>query len=138
LSLKETLTQPEKKPAVVADCLALVDAEVASKSGVSGLAVKGGYKAVKGVKPGFIRNAVEKLLPEFADAIEPFWNGGGASHVVANREPVAEALLSVTDGKVAEAQGVVRSVYGKLRGSAKRHVEAAVPRLAELLEKHAG
>jgi hypothetical protein len=144
MSLRERLLDATRKGAVITDCCKLVDEEVASKSGLSGLAVKAGYAAVKGVKPGFITQVVEKLLPEFIDQLEPFWNEGvqkgkPADHLVANRGRVADALLSVTDGKVKSAKSsVVRGTYEKLRGSAKRNVEDAVPRLSRLVEKHAG
>ena len=52
---------------------------------------------------------------------------------------VRRALLSVSDAKVERSKsGMVKSTYKMLRGSAKKHVEEAVPRLAGLLEKHAG
>jgi len=56
----------------------------------------------------------------------------------ADSDRVAEALLSVTDGKADNAKSsVVRGTYKKLRPSAKQHVQAAVPGLAAVLEKHA-
>lgn len=143
MGLKDALTSPEKKAAVVADCSALIDEEVGSKSGISGLAVKAGYAAVKGIKPGFITHVVESLLPEFAGALDPLWNEGVAKgdpvgHLVANRSSAADALLSITDAKSKNAKSsVVRGTYEKLRGSAKKHVEEAVPRLSKLLAKHA-
>jgi hypothetical protein len=143
MSLAEAINQPSKKAAVVADCCKLVDEEVSDKSGLSGLAVKAGYHAVKGIKPGFIPEVVEKLLPEFAASIDAIWEegkrGGNApSHFVTNKSKVADALLAVTDEKAKHAKmAVVRTTYEKLRGSAKKNVEEAVPRLAKLLEKHA-
>jgi len=143
-SLSDTLTAPGKKDAVVDDCLALIDAEVADKGGISGLALKAGYSAVKGIKPGFIRNVVTDLLPEFADALDPFYKEAlekkkkPSEHFVQNGPRVADALLSITDGKAKNAKsGVVRSTYDKLRGTAKKNVEAAIPRLGKLVEKHA-
>ena len=47
------------------------------------------------------------------------------------------SLLSITDARAKTAKsGVVRSTYDKLRGSAKKNVEAALPRLGKLVEKH--
>lgn len=140
--LRDALMAPEKKAAVIADCVTLIDEEVAGKSGLSGLAVKAAYSAVKGVKPGFVRQVVEKLLPEFTDALDPLWTAGHekgdpAAHLVANRGQAADALLSVTDGKAKGASGIVRSSYDKLRGSAKKHVEEAIPRLSQVIKKHA-
>jgi hypothetical protein len=144
MSLGDAISEPSKKAAIVADCCKLVDDEVSDKGGLSGLAVKAGYHAVKGIKPGFITEVVEKLLPEFAGKIDSIWDegkkgGNASSHFVSNRSRVADALLSVTDAKSKSAKSaVVRSTYDKLRSSAKKNVEDAVPRLARLLEKHAG
>ena len=51
MGLGDVINDPKKKPAIVADCCTLIDEEVSSKGGLSGLAVKAGYAAVKGVKP---------------------------------------------------------------------------------------
>ncbi len=144
MSLGDAIQKPEKKDVIVADCMKLIDDEVGGKGGLSGLAVKAGYAAVKGIKPGFIKEVVEKLLPEFADKIDAIWEEGKAAgkpvdRFVSNKSRVADALLSVTDAKSKNAKSaVVRSTYDKLRGSAKKNVEEAVPRLARLLEKHVG
>ena len=144
MSLGDAISDPNKKAAVVADCVKLVDEEVASKSGISGLAVKAGYGAVKGVKPGFITEVVDKLLPDFAKSLDVIWeegkkSGNPGAHVLANKGRVADALLTVTDEKSKKAKSnLVRSTYDKMRGSAKKNVEEAMPRLVKLVEKHAG
>ncbi|WP_394824013.1 DUF6918 family protein [Pendulispora albinea] len=142
--LPEVLTSDVKKALVVDDCLALIDAEVADKSGISGLAIKAGYAAVKGVKPGFIKQVVSDLLPEFATALDPLYqeaksgNKAIAAFFSANGGRVADALLAITDSKAKNSKsGVVKGTYDKLRGSAKKNVEAAVPRLGQMIEKHA-
>jgi len=144
MSLGDAIDDPNKKPAIVKDCCTLVDEEVSSKSGLSGLAVKAGYAAVKGVKPGFIQDVVERLLKDFAVQLDPFWaeaktKGDPQGHLVSNKSRVADALLSVTDGKIKSSKSsLVRGTYEKMRGSAKKNVEEAVPRLGKLLQKHAG
>jgi hypothetical protein len=61
------------------------------------------------------------------------------AHFVANSGRVADALLAITDGKAARSSSsMVKGTYDKLRGIAKKNVEAAVPRLAKLVEKFAG
>ncbi|MEZ4443111.1 MAG: hypothetical protein R3B72_28715 [Polyangiaceae bacterium] len=137
MSLKETLS--DKRSAVVDDCVNLVDREVDGKKGMGGMVIKAGYKAVKGIKPGFIRTVVDKLFDEWIEKLEPIWaeGDGKPAHLTANSSRVAEALLAVTDGKVDGAKSaVVKSTYKKLRPSAKEHVEAAVPGLAAVLGKH--
>ena len=142
MGLSEALTSPSKKSAVVADCCSLVDEEVRDKGGLSGLAVKAGYAAIKGVKPGFVAEVVDKLLPEFAAKLDPMWQegkakGDAAAFLTSNKSRAADALLSITDAKSKNAKSaVVRGTYEKLRGSAKKNVEEAIPRLAKLMLKH--
>lgn len=143
-NLTEALTAESKRNAVVDDCLALIDAEVADKGGLTGFAIKAGYKTVQGIKPGFVRQVVTDLLPEFARALEPIYEEAHASghsvreHFGSNTPRVADALLSITDEKAKRSKsGLVKGTYDKLRSSAKKNVEAAVPRLAAMIEKHA-
>jgi hypothetical protein len=142
-SLPDALNAADKKDRVIDDCMALIDAEVADKGGISGLALKAGYAAVKGIKPGFVRQVVSDLLPDFAKALDPFHkeaiekNKKPSEYFPANGPRVADALLSITDARAKSAKsGVVRSTYDKLRGTAKKNVEAALPRLGKLVEKH--
>lgn len=142
-SLLEILTSDSQKRQQVTDeCCTLVDAEVADKSGISGFAIKAGYAAVKNIKPGFIRGVVFDLLPEFSSALDPLFQEAKAkgvpvsSHFEANPGRVADALLALTDGKAQRSRGIVKGTYEKLRGSAKKNVEAAVPRLGKVIQKH--
>ena len=77
-TLVEKITAPDVHPQVIEGCLQLIESEVASKSGLSGAAVKAGYKVVKTLKPGMIQDAVTKLLPEFATALQPMYEKSGA------------------------------------------------------------
>lgn len=144
-TLVEVLTSPEKKTSVVDDCCDLVDSEVADKSGLSGLAIKAGYAAVKGVKPGFIKGAVSDLVPEFAKALDPIFGEAKtkseplAAYFAKNASRAADALLAITDGKAQRSKhALVKGTYERLRGTAKKNVEQAIPRLGKLIEKHAG
>lgn len=142
-SLPEILSSDSKKNLVVDDCCNVIDAEVSDKGGLSGLAIKAGYAAVKNIKPGFIRHVVFDLLPEFAAALDPMFqeakskNAPVSAHFNQNSGRVADALLGITDAKAQRStSGVVKGTYEKLRGTAKKNVEAAVPRLGKLIEKH--
>ena len=58
------------------------------------------------------------------------------SSAISNPSQLADNLLAVTDRRAAKAERpVIQSTYEKLRPSAKKHVESAVPRLAQLLER---
>lgn len=137
------MNDAQKRNGLIDDCVELVDKEVKGKSGLGGMVIKTGYKAVKGVKPGFVRQVVSKLFDEWATELDPIWEeavlqgGNPDRHFISQKPRVAEALLKVTDKKSKEAKGVVASTYKKLRPTAKKHVEEAVPALAGLLQKHA-
>lgn len=129
---------------VIDDACRVLDDEVNDKGGLSGMAVKAAYSVVKGIRPGFIRQAVDSLLDEFLDAMDPLHREAvekgrkPGEYIKAEASRVAEALLAVTDRKAERAEsGLLRKTYEKLRSSAKKHVEAAAPRMGSLLDKYA-
>ena len=140
-SLSEQLTRPEVKASVIDGVCQLVEREVESKRGLGGVAVKAGFAVVTRIKPGFIREVVSKLLPEFANSLQPIYDEclaqGQDGEVVSrfsrkvagDRPRAAEALLGVTDRKIDSARPGVRRAYEQLRPSAREHVEAALPGL---------
>jgi len=143
-TLREQLGSGDKRRKVIDDACGVLDQEVADKSGLTGIAIKAAYKVVKGIRPGFTREVVDALLDEFLEAVEPLYQDAVTkkrpvgSGVRENPSRVADSLLAVTDRKSERAKSqVVKSAYEKLRPSAKKQVEAACPRLAGLLERHA-
>jgi Family of unknown function (DUF6918) len=143
-SLKELIARGDKRRDVVSDACKVLDAEVADKTGLGGIAVKGAYKVVQSVKPGFVREVVDHLLDDFLDGLDPIYQEAldrhvaPGAHLKANRERVAEALLAVTDSRAEKSDhGMLRKTYSKLRPAARKHVEAAAPRLADMLDHHA-
>lgn len=144
-TLQDLLLRADKRPQVVTDCEKLIDEEVAGKSGVSGMAIKGGYSMVKKIKPGIIHDAVDSLLDDFAARLQPFYadhvaqGGSLADHLSGRSSEVADALLSITDERAERSQRPsIKKAYEKLRPKGKENVEEALPRLGKLLEKHAG
>lgn len=140
-ALKDKFGQGSQRQNVVDEACRILDAEVADKGGLSGLAIKAAFGVVKNIKPGFIPLVVDGLLDEFLQAVETVQEnaGSGVSAATAVRNApgqLADALLSVTDRKAAKSERpVIQSTYDKLRPSAKKHVESAVPRIAQLLER---
>ncbi len=143
MQLSNELLDPAKKEMVVSDCCNMIEEQLASKSGISGMALKAAFGALKGIKPGYINGAVEQLLPSCLTAIDPIWNegvqnGDPVGHMVASSSVTADALLSVTDERVKKStRQIVKGTYEKLRGSAKKHVEEAVPDFAKVIGKYA-
>lgn len=143
MTLNDVLNDEAQRASIIEDVCRLVDDEVAKQRGISGIAVKTGYKLVQGVKPGFVRNVVQTLLPEFAAALEPIreravsQGQSVSSYFAAHQTEVAEALLSVTDTRAQKSEhGSVKGAYQKLRGSARKNVESAVPHLGLIIEKY--
>jgi hypothetical protein len=144
-TLAEILLAPDTRPQVLADCYTLVEQEVAGMSGISGTAVKLAYKTVITFAPGHVRFMVESLLPQMVDKLQPFWadfnNSGGSEfgdYLAKRGGEVSEALLSVTDARAAASnRPTIIKAYGSVRGSAVRHVEAALPQVGNLVLKYA-
>lgn len=142
-SLTDVIADPNRRRAVVDDGVLVIEAEVADKSGLSGMAIKTAFAMVNRVKPGFVGGALNHLLDDFAKKVDPFWaasvaEGGDASKNFQKKGPqVAEALLSITDARARSASGPVRGTYDKLRPEASKHVLVAMPRVAGLLKKYA-
>jgi hypothetical protein len=145
-NLETILTDPARRPAVVADLNELVGQEVKDKGGMSGAAVKLGYQTVSKIRPGVVPAAVDRMLPQFAGALQPFYadykaNPGGdfGAYLVTREGEAADALLAVTDRRAeSSSSDALRKAYFKLRPNARKNVEEALPRLGTLIEKHAG
>jgi hypothetical protein len=145
-TLQEILLAPDTQPLVMADCYTLIEQELSDKSGMSGAAVKLAYKTVNTFMPGHVRHMVGVLLPDMVAQLEPFWadfstsgSSGFGDYLAKRGDEVTQALLSVTDARAAaSSRPTVIKAYGSVRGSAVKHVQAALPRVGDLVLKYAG
>jgi hypothetical protein len=145
-TLNEILLAPQTQPSVVADCLTLIEQEVAGKSGISGTAVKLAYKTAKTFAKGYLQATVESLLPDLAAQLEPYWadfsasgGSGFGDYLVKHGDEVSESLLSVTDERAKMSdRPVIIKAYGTVRGGAAKHITAALPNAGALVQKYAG
>jgi len=141
-TLKDILTRPGIRPQVIADCERLIEEEVSSK-GLTGIPIKAAYAIVKAIKPGFVSEVIDHMLDDFSDRLDPVYqtavskNEPVSAYFNSHSGEVAEALLAITDQRAQRAKNqAIKSTYEKLRPSAKKHVEAAVPRICRLVEKY--
>lgn len=142
------LSDTAKRPKLLTDCEKLVEDEVASKGGLSGLGIKAAYKIVCAVKPGIIRESLDMLIDDFVKRLEPFYadhrkTGASPSQfgdsLSRRQSEVADALLGITDDRAKKAKNpTLKGAYEKLRPSAKKYVEEAVPRVGRTLSPHLG
>ena len=128
---------------IAADCTQLIDTQVAAKGGLGGMALKAAYGAVKGLGGNYVLGAVQRLLPEVFEALDPIWaEGKSAGDPVAylseHSDRTADIILSTTDQRIERkaSGGIIGSTYKKLRKSVKKDVAAAVPGLAQIIDKH--
>jgi hypothetical protein len=125
-SLFDTIQDQTKRRAVVDDSQAIIEAEVATKNFI----IKGAFKLVRGIKPGFIPMAIDNLIDDGK-------NGPLSSWFSLNGSQIANDLLRVTDSRAEDAKHkTVKKAYGRLRPKAVEHVRTALPRVADMLEKH--
>lgn len=133
------------RQSLVRDCVRLIENEVRSKKGVSGMAVKTAFSVVKAIRPGIITQSVDGLLDELVSQIQPLfenYQSEGSSttleaYLGARADDVAEGLLAVTDRRAQRARNrTLVKAYQKLRPKGKRHVVVAVPALGALLDRH--
>lgn len=138
----EAIQDPARREAIVADGLRELDAELDSRSGVTAMAMRAGYKALRKLRPNIVEHNLDRLLPRWAPVLDPHVVAGRAAgdvprHFQANADPIAEGLLGATDARAAEASNKVAvKAYQKLRPKAKDQVMAGMDRLARLVDRH--
>ena len=143
VDIQALLRDSEKRGALVRDLATVVEEEVSSKKGLGGMAIKTAFGLVTGARPGFLKDAIDHLLDGSVAGIRPILDQGQSSGLSvgaalrADPTRTASALLAVVDQRANKAsnQGL-RKAYERLRGSAQKQVEEAVPRLAATLDRH--
>jgi hypothetical protein len=145
--LKNLANDPVKRKPVIADCVDLINAEVKSKGGLSGMAVKAAFAVVKALKPHILEESVENLLDEFVEAMQPLYStfqeegsvGTLEAYLPRHAESMADALLAITDRRAERAKNkTLANAYFKLRPKGKIHVGQAAPGIGRVLDKHVG
>lgn len=142
-TLAEVAQSPEHRTALIREISALVETRVKAVKGLTGIAIRGGYKVVASMRGGrMIPSAVNVLLDEFCAAIDPFIARYRASDAKSfelflsgKEREVSHALLSITDARAENANVMLRKPYKKLRGFGEAQVTAAVPGIAQIVER---
>lgn len=143
-ALRAVLSDDVRRKALVDELTTLVDNEVGRVSGISGLAIKAGYKVVSALRNGrMVSVAVNALLPSFIGGVEPllerFSQSGEkqlGAFMVRNEREAVNALLSVTDARATHANAVIQGSYRKLRPLAERQVANALPNVGAVLQRY--
>ena len=138
----DALINPARRPEALKALTQVIDEEVAAKRGFAGAAVKAAL-AIVGRMGNFVERATNRLLPDFAKALDPFWISRGdvpfGTYLSSRGAEATAALLAVTDAKAqSTSNAAAAKAYQSLRGKAKDHVEAALPRLGATVQSLMG
>lgn len=144
-SLVEVIQDPAQRQQVVQATTQLIDQEVSKAGGITGMAIKGGYKVVKKLKDGRMIPAVlDGLLDEFVAGIEPMHaayresgeSAGFGAYLTARPTEACNALLSITDARAQRTDNaVLRKTYQKLRPHGEKYVQAALPGVGAMIDR---
>lgn len=142
-SLKDVAQNPAQRQALVDDIHQLIGRRVQAVRGLSGMAIRGGYKVVSKMRGGrMIPSAVNTLLDSFCAALDPFVDdfreAGDASfkrYLKGKESQVSNALLSITDARAEKANPLLQGPYRKLRSFGETQVETAVPEIADIVQR---
>ncbi len=147
LSLQHILDDQNKRHHLIDDCVAVIESQVQKQSGFSGLALKSAIKMAQAASPKIIHQALEHLIDDFVEKLEPFFEAYAApqdkhatfaSFLSERADEVADAWLEVVDKRAhMEKAGPFKKTYAMLRPKAKTYVASGIPSLAEVIERHA-
>ncbi len=146
-NLKMMIEDPKIYENVMADSQRVLDQEVAKRSGLTGMALKGGYKLLKGIQQGkLLKMILAVLIPDFIEKLDPYYSrfqkkgGKGTTWTDFLRpdfDTIADEFLKITDSKAKESSNrSIRSTYEKLRPKAKKEVLVSLPALTKMMEKY--
>lgn len=145
-SLKEILADPKVSRSVATDGVRFLDEEIAKRSGIGGMAIKGTYKVIKSLQGGkTLEKAVMVLIPAFIEKLDPYYlrfqeEGTGCSweeYLRPHYGTLADEMLSVTDSKIRGTDNrAVRKAYEKLRPRAQKEVIASLPALSRVMQRY--
>lgn len=132
------------RPHLLQHCMEMIQAEVARKRGMTGVAIRKGFNMLNRVRPTVVQDILNGLLDDFVDGLEPLRLEYLRSNqdvefeqYLASRAPrVAETLLTITDARATRAHNrIIRCAYMRLRPIASQQIQDAVPAVARLVEE---
>ncbi|MCH2109355.1 MAG: hypothetical protein MK135_08495 [Polyangiaceae bacterium] len=141
-TLREKFIEPEKRAALIAELLPIIEKQLASAPGWSGRGLRAAVQILDRAIPRLLSRALNSLLDPFLDALNETAERAkkeGTSmkgEVEANILSLTEELLSITDARIKKVDHVLaRKTYDKLRPLAAEHVSQSLPKIAVVIEK---
>lgn len=142
-ALSAILLSGHRREALGADVRQLLERHVEQRAGLRGVAWRSGLALLRAARPGVVERAVERLLPECLDALEPLYHDYRAGserdfglYLQRHAEPAVARLLAVVDRRAAGAATATRRLYARFRAEAHTEALALFPAFARLLAGH--
>lgn len=143
-ALAARLLSPAVHDGLAQDCVTLIESHIHDRSGWRGMVMRTGLGLLKSLRDDAVIRGVERLLPGFINALEPFYQqaqtenaGDFNAFLLAHSEQVSRQLVQVTDQIVtASSNRGVQAAYSPLRRFADEELQRALPNIAQVLEKH--
>jgi len=142
-TLADLLLAPGKHDVLVERTRDWVERYVHDSHGLRGMALKAGLAAAKAARPDAVHRAVHRLLPEFAEALEPYWQKFRASgetdfsaYLQRHAKGATAAMMERTDARIAASPNkTLRAGYQRLRGTLASELERLLPDIAKMIGK---
>lgn len=130
--------------ALVNDLARTVETHIASKSGITGMAMKMGFNALRSAKPDIAVRATRTLLPDIAQALDPlhseFTSGEGkdfGNFLGQHAERAAQLVIGAADRRIGSIENTTaKAVYQRFRSSASDELQKLMPSLGQVLARH--
>lgn len=140
-TLADALQLEARHELLITHCVALIQQQVERRTPLRRIPLKAALAMLESFKPQALRGIVGRLLPEFADALDPLYQRFVKSDqqqfspfLQAHSDEAVDALLGVADARARQSdRGAIRTAYARLRPSAENEVRAVLPALADLL-----
>ena len=142
MQLADILLAEDYRDTVVAQITQVVEDQIAQRKGLSGAGIRTALKMAKANRPDILPVVINRLLPDFCNALEPYFQQFQASDetdfqrfVTRQEDEIQEAMLSVTDARAEQSQNkTFKKMYRQLRGTAGQEVRAILPKLSALVQ----
>lgn len=146
-TLADILLIEGRREAIAAECGKMIDDHVDQIKGLRGMGLRTAMSMLKAGRPadGAASNgAMGRLLPEFVNALEPFFQDfqskGGqdfGAYLISCGPSVNTALIGAIDGRVERSpNATLKSMYPKFRGSIEAEMAGITPKIAAVIAKH--
>ena len=140
----QKLLEPDTRPAVAQDLADLAEIATTSQSGLTGMALRSALSASRKADAQGVPKGMSKVLPKVVEGLNPHWSKfqaeGGTdfgSYLADHEDEVVEDLVNTADAVVIAAPAPVKKVYVSLRNKAANVVSPSLPKLGQIVQKHA-